>query len=168
MLPKTAISSFISALNSRIPPPVHTGGIEDSRPVPAVLIDGIQFENKNHHNSQYAGQTFDESGDVASEVFRHYYDLRLELLVRDDDEVQAFDYLGQLQHALDEMNRDPQGTIHADVNDVRALGSGGVSYQFYEPTETEISQSVLVETFYDSEDSDLDVISSISETLNFS
>ncbi len=168
MQPKKAISTFIDALNSRIPPPVHTAGIEGSRPVPAVLIENMSIDEKNYHNSHYAGSTYDADGNVESEIYRHYYHIRFELLIRDDDEPQAFEYLGQLQQALGELSRDPRGKIHDDVNGVESLGSGGVSYQFYEPTETEINQTVLLKTFYDSEDSDLDTLDSVGTDYTFS
>lgn len=168
MLPKAAISNFISALNSRIPPPVHTAGIENSRPVPAVILENIDIDEKNYHNTHAAGKQYDNSGNVTSEVFRHYYDLRLELTVRDDDEVQAFNYLGAVKQALAVIGRDPQGTIHDHVNEVQSLGSGGVSYQFYEPAETEINQSVVLKTFYESETTAPDTLESIGTSYNFS
>ncbi len=168
MLPKKAISTFISALNSRIPPPVHTAGIQDSRPVPAVLIENMAIDEKNYHNSNHAGSEYDSNGNVTTEIFRHYYELRLELLVRDDDEVQAFDYLGQLKTALAEMGRDPQGTIHSHVNELNTGDSGEVSYQFYEPVETEINQSVVLTTFYESQNSNPDTIQSIGSDYTFS
>jgi len=168
MLPKQAIATFISAINSRIPPPVHTAGIEDSRPIPAVIVTDMAIDEKNYHNSHFAGEKYDDSGNVTTQVFRHYYDLRLELEVRDDDEVQAFDYLGQLQQALAEVGRDPCGRIHDHVNEVRVLGSGGVSYQFYEPTETEINQSVVLATFYESQEENPDTLQSIGTDYTFS
>lgn len=168
MQPKETIASFISAVNSRIPPPVHTAGIEDSRPVPAVVIEDMTIDEKNYHNSHFAGSEYDTAGNVSAEVFRHYYDLRLELVVKDDDETQTFDYLGDLHVALSEISRDPCGTIHGDVNEVISGGSGGVSYQFYEPTETEISQSVTLKTFYDSKNSNPDVLENIGTEYNFS
>lgn len=168
MQPKETIASFISAVNSRIPPPVHTAGIEDSRPVPAVVIEDMTIDEKNYHNSNYAGSTYDNSGNVATEIFRHYYDLRLEMVVKDDDETQAFDYLGDLQVALAEIGRDPCNEVHAHINEIQSGGSGGVSYQFYEPTETEISQSVTLKTFYDSKNSNPDVLENIGTEYNFS
>ena len=57
MLPEEVISTFISAVNSRIPPPVHTAGIENERPVPAVILDGMSIEEQNHHNSDYSFTT---------------------------------------------------------------------------------------------------------------
>lgn len=168
MLPKTAIANFISAVNSRIPPPVHTAGIEDSRPIPVVMIENMTIEEKNYHNSYYAGSEYDNTGSVSKEIFRHYYDLRLELVVKDDDEVQAFDYLGDLQRALAEIGRDPCKTVHDHVSEVKTLGSGGVSYQFYEPTETEINQSVVLKTFYESGNENPDTLENVGTNLNIS
>jgi hypothetical protein len=168
MFPKQAVSTFINALNSRIPPPVHTAGIEDERPVPAVIIENIQMENKNHHNSHTVGQKYDDSGYVNSEIKRHYYSLRLELLVRDDDETDAFNHLATLQEALSEIEDDPRNILDHSVHEVRTLGSNGVSYQFYEPTETEINQSVVLETYYETDKTDVDAIESIPETYNIS
>lgn len=167
MFPKQAISTFISALNSRIPPPVHTAGIENSRPVPAVLIENIQLENKNYHNSNFVGNECDDSGSVSRKIYRHYYDLRLELLVRDDDETQAWDHLSQVQVALSDFSADPT-LLDEDFREVKNLGSNGVSYQFYEPTETEINQSVLLKTFYETDDSDVDAIESIPKNYDIS
>lgn len=168
MLPKETIAKFISAANSRIPPPVHTAGIEDSRPVPAVIIEDMTIDEKNYHNSHYAGSEYDDAGNISAEIFRHYYDLRLEMVVKDDDETDAFDYLGDLQVALAELERDPRTTIHDHVNELNSGGSGGVSYQFYEPTETEISISVTLKTFYESTKQNPDVLENIGTEYNFS
>ena len=168
MLPKEAISNFISAANSRIPPPVHTAGIENERPVPAVILENVSIDEKNYHNSHYAGSEYDSNGNVTKEIHRHYYDLQLEFIVRDDDEVQAYDYLGQFKRALAEIGREPRATVHDHVSEVNSLGSGGVSYQFYEPVETEINQTVVLKTFYDSEKQNPDVLESIGTDYNIS
>jgi hypothetical protein len=168
MLPKETIAAFISAIDSRIPPPVHTAGIQNSRPVPAVLIQNMTIDEKNYHNSYFAGSEYDDAGNVSKEIFRHYYDLRLELVVKDDDETQAFDYLGDLKQAIAEVGRDPCGIIHDHVNEVRSGGSGGMSYQFYEPTETEINQSVVLKTFYESTEENPDTLQNIGSEYNFS
>lgn len=168
MLPKKAISTFISALNSRIPPPVHTAGIEGSRPVPAVLIENMTIDEQNFHNSNHAADEYDSNGNVISQTYRHHYDIRIELLVRDDDEVDAYDILGQVQRALSEISRNPRTAVHEDVREVKSLGSGGISYQFYEPTESEIKQSVVLKTFFDSTDSSPDVIENIGNSYTFS
>lgn len=167
MFPDTAISTFISALNNRIPPPVHTAGIENDRPVPAVILDGVSIEEHNHHNNHKAGYRYDENGNISSEVRRHYYTLQIELNIRDDDEVSAYGILSDVLSTMDEIDEDPQSILHEDVNTVRSLGSGGVSYQFYEPTETEINQTVQIETFYDSE-RPVDLLESINKSYNIS
>lgn len=168
MKPKKVISTFISALNSRIPPPVHTAGIEDSRPVPAVLIDEMAIDEKNYHNSNYAGSEFDADGNEARQIFRHYYDMQLELTIRDDDEVSAYQILGDVQEALAVLERDPRGTVHEDVSELRSEGSGGISYQFYEPLESEINQTVVLKTFYDSVEENPDVLTNIGTTYDIS
>lgn len=168
MKPKKVISTFIEALNSRIPPPVHTAGIQDSRPVPAVLIEEMSIDEKNYHNSHYAGSEYDGSGNVQREVYRHYYDMQLELTIRDDDEVDAYDILGDVQVALGELEQDPGGKVHDDISDIRSEGSGGISYQFYEPLESEINQTVVLKTFYDSIEENPDVLTNIGTTYDIS
>ena len=168
MRPKKVISTFIEALNSRIPPPVHTAGIDNARPVPAVVIEDMTIDNQKYHNSNYAGSEFDDQGNVDARVYRHYYDVVLELTVREDDEVEAFDILGILQQALSHIEREPREAVHEHINKIESLGSGGVSYQFYEPTETEINQTVVLSTFYDSKDTDPGVIAEIDTDYDFS
>lgn len=167
MLPKETLSAFISALDSRIPPPVHTAGVENTRPVPAVVIQNMTVDEQRYHNSHFAGSNYANDGSVSKEIYRHYYDLRLQLLTRDDDETDAFDYFGQLKLALSELSRDPSTTIHEHVNTLDTGGSGEVSYQFYEPTETEINQAVTLKTFFDSEKTDFDTIDAIDTTYDF-
>lgn len=168
MKPKKVISTFIDALNSRIPPPVHTAGIQNSRPVPAVLIEEMSIDEKNYHNSHYAGSEYDNAGHVEREVYRHYYDMQIELTIRDDDEVDAYDILGDVQVALGELERDPGGKVHEDISEIRSEGSGGISYQFYEPLESEINQTVVLKTFYDSIEENPDVLTNIGTTYDIS
>jgi hypothetical protein len=166
MNPKQAVSTLISELNSRIPPPVHTAGIQEQRPIPAVFVEGVRIEPVEHHNSNYAGSEYDSTtGNETSQIFRHYYSIRFDLLIRDDSEIGAYEILTQLQSALSTLSRRPWETFHPDVNDMRLLGSGEVSYTFNEPTETEINQAVILDSFYETTDSDLDVIESFQETL---
>ena len=166
MLPKKAISTLISELNGRIPPPVHTAGIEEERPVPAVLVENVDIDNHNHHNSNYAGSEYDSAGNEISEIHRYYYGMRIQLVVKDDDEIGAYDILGQLQQALGELSQRPHKTFHSDVNELRILGSGPISYQFHEPTETEISQAIRLETFYETSQSDGDVIETLQKNIS--
>ena len=168
MYPDKVISTFITELNNRIPPPVHTGSMDDNRPIPAVIIEGIEIQDENHHNSDFAGEEYDSNGNVISEIKRHYYNLRLELNVRDDDEIQAFKYLGDLKSALSDIGDDPTHILHNDIRKVQMKGSGEVSYQFYEPTETELNQSVVLKTFLETTNSDVDVIETVNDNLSYS
>lgn len=166
MNPKEVVSSLINELSGRIATPVRTSGIEESRPVPAVMVDGLDITHKNHHNSNFAGQEWN-NGQVTAEIYRHYYSARVDLVVRDNGEIGAYDILGNLQQALSAIEVDPCKYLHNDVNEMEMLSSGQISYQFHEPTETEINQSLVIETFYDSEHSDFDAIESVSNTYDF-
>lgn len=167
MLPKSAVSNLISTLTGRIPPPVHTAGIEEERPVPAVLVENISLDHHTFHNSDYAGSEFDADGNEVEQYFQHNYGLRVELQIRDNDEIGAYEILGQLQKELSNLSRNP-GEIHADIRKLKPLEAGGISYQFYEPTETEINQSLILDSYYVTTDSNLDVLQSIQENYTIS
>jgi hypothetical protein len=168
MYPKETVATLISELNGRIPPPVHTSGIEESRPVPAVLLDNVSLVKHNHHNSNYAGAKYDSNTNQTAEIYRYYYALRAELQVRAADEIEAYEHHGSLLDALTSIERRPTERLHEDVHEVRVGDSGPVSYQYFEPTETEINQSVVIETFFESEEAVDNVIASIQKNLNFS
>lgn len=166
MNPKEVVSTLINELDGRLATPVHTSGIEESRPVPAILVDGLDITNKNHHNSNYAGAEWN-NGKITAEIYRHYYSVRIDLVVRHNDEIRAYDVLSGLQQALGAISVDPCNYLHNDVNSMEMLESGQISYQFYEPTETEINQSIVIETFYDSTHSDFEAIESVSTNYDF-
>lgn len=166
MKPKEVVSSLINELSGRLATPVGTSGVEESRPVPAVLVDGLDITNHNHHNSNFAGEEW-QNGEITAEIYRHYYSARVDLVVRQSDEIGAYDILGNLQVALGVLAENPRQFIHEDINDMSLLGSGQISYQFHEPTETEINQSLVIETFYDSTHANFDSITAIEDNLNF-
>ncbi|QIR31185.1 tail tube protein [Halorubrum virus Serpecor1] len=168
MFPKEAVTTLITKLNGRIPPPVHTAGIQEERPVPAVLIDGVDLRNRTHHNSNYAGSEYDSQGRETTQINRYYYSLRFDLVVRDDSETGAYENLTHLQTALAELSDRPWESFHPDVNDARPLSSGSVNYTFNEPAETEIHQAFELDSFYETSDSDLDVIESVVDAIDIS
>ncbi|UBF21505.1 SPP1 gp17-like tail completion protein [Halorubrum virus HRTV-24] len=168
MFPKEAVTTLITELNSRIPPPVHTAGIQEERPIPAVLIDGVDLRNRNHHNSNYAGSEYDSQGRETKQIERYYYSLRFDLVVRDDSETGAYDILTHLQSALADLSDRPWESFHPDVNDARLLSSGSVNYTFNEPAETEIHQAFELDSFFETTDDNLDVIQSVSDTIEIS
>ncbi|AGM10766.1 tail tube protein [Halorubrum tailed phage 8] len=169
MFPKEAVTTLITELNGRIPPPVHTAGIEEERPIPAVLIDGVDLRNLNVHNENYAGSKFDSTtGHEVAQIKRFYYTLRFDLVVRDDSETGAYDILTHLQSALANLSEKPWETFHPDVNEIRLLSSGSVSYTFNEPAETEIHQAFELVSFFETTDDNLDVIESFSDSIEIS
>ncbi|AAL55010.1 hypothetical protein HfxHF1_560 [Halophage HF1] len=169
MFPKEAVSTLITKLNGRIPPPVHTAGIEEERPIPAVLIDGVDLQNVNHHNSNYAGSKFDSTtGNEVAEINRYYYTLRFDLVVRDDSETGAYENLTHLQSALAELSGRPWETFHPDVNEIRLLSSGSVNYTFNEPAETEIHQAFELVSFFETTDSSGEAIESVVDSIDIS
>jgi hypothetical protein len=169
MFPKEAVSTLITKLNDSIPPPVHTAGIQEERPIPAVLIDGVELRNINAHNSNYAGSEYDSTtGHETKQINRFYYTLRFDLVVRDNSETGAYDNLTLLQAALAELSERPWETFHPDVNEIRLLSSGSVNYTFNEPAETEIHQAFELVSFFETTDSSGDVIQSVSKQFDIS
>jgi len=167
MYPKALVSSLISKLNSRLSVPCHTSGIENRRPVPAVLVDGISIEPKNHHNSQVRGHAT-TNGSVDAEVEHQYYSARIDLQVRAADEIKAYEILGDLQNSLSLIAGNPCVKLHEDALTMSVGSSGQVRYQFNEPTETELSQSVQIGSYYATTHDDFDPIESVefSKTIN--
>jgi len=166
MFPKELVSNLISKLNQRLDVPVHTSGIENTRPVPAVLVDGVSIEPMNHHNSNFAGQEW-QDGSVVAEKYRQYYSARVELVVRTADETGAYQILGNLQNELSLIEVDPCEYLHEDTVSMSVGSSGQVRYQFNAPTETELNQSVEIDSFYETTHDDFDTIESVSEIYEF-
>jgi hypothetical protein len=166
MKPKELVSSLISELNTRLSVPVHTAGIEQSRPMPAVLVDGISIDNTNYHNSNYAGSEW-QGGSVVAEKYRQYFTARIDLEVRASDEIDAYEHLGELQNALSLIEIDPRVHIHNDVVRFTPGSSGQIRYQFNEPTETMLNQSVEIESFYETTHDDFETISSLKDYYDF-
>lgn len=166
MYPKELVSTLISKLNQRLDVPVHTSGIEHTRPVPAVLVDGMSVEPKNYHNSNYAGDVW-QNGSIVAEKYRQYYSARVELVVRAADEIEAYNILGSLQNELSKMEVDACAYLHEEATSMSVGSSGQVRYQFNAPTETELNQSVEIGSFYETTHDDFETIESVSETFNF-
>lgn len=167
MYPKELVSTLISELNQRLAVPVHTSGIEETRPMPAVLVDGVSIQSKNYHNTNHVGNDYNDSGSVIAEIYRQYYSARIDLEIRATDETDAYGILGTLQNELSQIEVDPCKYLHADAVSMSVGDSGQVRYQFNEPTETELSQSLEIETFYDTTHDDFETIESVTKTYNF-
>lgn len=166
MYPKDLISSLIGKLNQQLSVPVHTSGIEETRPMPAILVDNISIDPVNYHNSNFAGNEW-QDGSVVAEKYRQYYSARVEMVVRASDEIDAYQILGNLQNELSLIEVDPCSNLHSDIVSFSVGSSGQIRYQFNEPTETEMNQSVNLESFYETTHDDFDTIESVSEIYKF-
>lgn len=134
--------------------------------MPAILVSNISIDPKNYHNSNFVGNEW-QDGSVVAEKYRQYYDARIELEVRAQDEVKAYTILGNLQNELSKVEIDPRKYLHNDIVSMSVGSSGQVRYQFNEPTETELNQSVNFESFYDTTHDDFDTIETVSEIYDF-
>lgn len=172
MKPTEAISNIVDFIDANVSVPVRTSGMEGERPVPVVIVDDWEMNQLNHHNSNYVGETHnvDSDGDGATEFtkwYRFYFNMRVELVVRDHDDVGVHDKLGSLQDALREAEIDPE-VIDETINDFKLGTSGNPTYQYLEPTESELTQSLTLTAFHQVSRSDYDTIEDIQNNFNLS
>lgn len=170
MKPTNAVKSITTELRSRLNVPVRTSGQTGDRPVPAVILDDWSIEEMNFHNTAFVGETdtLDVDGDGSDEFarwFRFYYDMRVELVARDADDVGAHTLLGNVQDAMRAFQIDPS-IIHDHVNTVEPGSSGNISYQFTQPKETELTQTMTLTTFHQVSQTNYDTIADVQETFN--
>lgn len=158
-----AIQTLQSHLDLKLDYPVKTSGMQDERPVPLVLIEDWSITDHTHHNTAFAGQVTDDDG-TERLYFRFYYTLRVDLLVRHSDEVQAHHLLDDLRGALRMVGEDPLG-FHDHCNDLRLASAGGIHHQFLESKETELSQAIRIEAFHQERDDTYDTITDIIDSF---
>lgn len=164
-LPFDTIEALVAVLNTRVSSaPVFTAGRTNSRPVPAVIVDDWSITYTNPMNTSKRGAVHDGSGTVTAKVLHLEYTMEVEILVRHDDEVDAHKLLGALTTQLGLMSDDPRSTLHEEVNDLRLGTSGNVEYQYREPQETEINQTIALDSYVEIEDADVDVLEDITGT----
>lgn len=172
MNPKEAIENIVATLDAGLSAPVRTSGLEGERPVPVVIVDDWTMQDLNLHNSGFAGTTdnVDVDGDGAVEYtrwYRFYYEMRVELVARDSDDVGAHTLISNVQSVLRDCEVAPQ-TLHDHVNEVDLGTSGQLSYQFNEPKETEINQSFSLTAFFEThvsaDTSEHDVLQQVTKT----
>jgi hypothetical protein len=166
MNPTEAISSLSDVLDTRLAVPVRTSGLEGERPVPLVLIDDWQITELEFHNSGFAGQTRDVDVDGDGETeharwYRFYYDMRVDLEVRDSDDVGAHTLLGEVQSVLIDLKQAPREHLHDHINTLSLGSSGNPTYQFAEPKETELRQSFSLRSFHQVSRTDFDTIQDV-------
>jgi len=134
--------------------------MEDERPVPLVLIEDWNTTDYTWHNSQFAGQAVDPDDGVEKRYFRFYWSMRVDLLIRHHDDVQAHRLLDEVRKALIDVKRDPLA-FHGELNALDLRGSGGIQHQFLESKETELQQSFRVTSFHEVKDDNYDTLEEI-------
>lgn len=164
MDPNEMLQALTGELAERLTVPVRTSGTTDERPVPSVIVDNYSIKNLNHHNDHYLDSEYDGKTET-DRWFRFHYDARIELVVRHDDDVQAHALLSALQQELGFIVVDPQTHLHADVDHFKMGSSGEISYQFREPQETELNQTVTARSFHDVRKGDFDTIAEVQQSL---
>lgn len=164
MNPNEMLEVLSGELAARMAVTVRTSGNTDERPVPAVIVDDYTLTNINHHNDHYIGSEY--TGDTETDRwYRFHYDARIDMVVRHDDDVQAHALLSALQSQLGLIVTNPQVHLHADVDAFKMGESGEISYQYREPQETELNQTVMLRSFHDVRWGDFDTIAEIQESF---
>lgn len=169
MKPLEALAAINQQLRNRVSSPVRTSGMEGERPVPAIILDDWELEEMNFHNSAYVGRTtnIDADGDGLDELaywYRFYYDMRIDLIARDSDDVSAHVLLGEVQDAIRQFQIDPS-ILHEHINTVTPGTAGRMSYQFNEPKETELTYTVTLQSFHQVSKTDFDTIQDVKDTF---
>jgi hypothetical protein len=157
----TELIEVLSArFDSDLSAPFRTAGGPDDHPVPLVLLEDWSTTDHNWQNSNFAGQVVDPEDDTEKRYFRFYYTIRIEVLVKHHDDVQAHVLLDQLRNTLFDLKRDPL-SLHNDVNSVKPGGSTGINHNFVESDETELRQSFRITSFHEVKDDSYDTLEEI-------
>ena len=154
------ISTLQTYLNTNIAAPVHVGGTNE-RPVPAITLENWSVTQIDLANSNYIGtDTDDVTGFDEAKVYRIPYDCRVSFKIRHDDTVEASKLRDQLRLELGRLEDRP--SLMGDSLSQVSIGRGGeVSYQFAEPTETEMTQAATFTAATMYKDGDFDNIEDI-------
>jgi hypothetical protein len=132
------ISTLQSNLSSALPVPAKTSGMDDERPVPVVIIDDWDTDEKSYHNSAFAGD------EVTSDGYERYlnfdFTTRVEFLVRHSDEVDAVKLKDKVTNRLRLIGENPE-QFHDGLKNCLLGDSGNPTYQFTEPKEAELMLS---------------------------
>lgn len=161
---KDAITALVSHLQADLAVPIKVSGMDDERPVPAVVIEDWSKADVTHHNTALAGQVTDPADNTEYLWYRFYWTMRVELVVRHADEVAAHGLLGDLQRSLAMVSEDPLA-FHDHLNDLRLRGAGGISHTFLESKETQLNQTVRLTAFHQVKDDTFDTIQTIENQI---
>lgn len=143
------ISTVQTYLSDSLPVPVRTrGGTEDERPVPAVILEGVDVTDLTFHNTHLAQVVEQGSPGVPDEwYFRFHYRARLDYLVRHKTDLKSSNLVDNLRQVMLPLVENPR-VLHDDINRVRLRGGGGFSVTNVEDSESEMNQAVQIRTFH--------------------
>lgn len=141
-------AGLIKALNSHFSQqfsvPVRTSGMDNERPVPVIIIEDWNTRDMDFHNSAFSGEAvgdFDNDGNLEYERYLTFdWNTRVEFLIRHTDEVDVTELKGDVKDTLRLIGEYPQ-QFHDSVKRCNLGGGGNPTYQFTEPTESELMLS---------------------------
>lgn len=138
------ISGLQTYFSTALSAPVRTGGMEDERPVPVVVIDDWDTRDKTFHNTARSGEAtgdFDNDGSVEHEWYLTFdFQTRIELAIRHSDEVDVTSLKDSVVRQLRLLSENPLD-FHSDLKRVTIGGSGNPTYKYTEPKEAELMAS---------------------------
>lgn len=164
MNPNEMLKVLSGELAQRMAVSVRTSGNTDERPTPVVIVDNYALTNLNFHNDHYVGSEH-SSGTETNRWYRFHYDARVDMVVRHNDDVQAHSLLSALQSQLALIATDPRTHLHDDIDSFEMGTSGEISYQYREPQETELNQTVTLRSFHDVNWDTFDTVAEIQDTF---
>ena len=127
------ISTIQSHLATALTVPVRTSGMQNERPVPAVILDDWTTTDMNFHNSPLSGEAYgDFDGDGSKDYERYLtfdYETKVEFQVRHHDEVKVSELKDSLKHVIRMIRSDPLD-FHNNVKQCRLAGGGKPTYRF--------------------------------------
>lgn len=144
----TLIETIQSYLDSKLSVPVRTsGGTEDERPVPVVILDDVDFTDVTFHNTHLVQVVENDAAGVPDDrYFRFHYWVRLDYTIREGKDLSALQLRDALRSAFLPLVENP-AAIHEDVRRVKLRGGGGFMHDFIEDRETEMTFPVRIRSF---------------------
>jgi len=135
------ISTIQSEISSVVNVPVKTSGLDDERPVPVVLIEDWDTQDKNFHNSPPAGDCVGDINNDGKKEYEKYHNFyfktRVEFAVRHYDEVEVSRLKNKVKNKLRLIRDDPQG-FHEGLKELALASGGNPTNRFTEPKEAEL------------------------------
>lgn len=145
----TLIETIQSYIDVNVSAAVRTsGGTDDERPIPSVVLDETDVVEVTHHNTNLAQVVEDDTtGQPDERYYRFYYEIRLDYLLthKSDHEVQSL--FQDMQTIFRPLTENPR-RLDGDIHRVRIRGGGGFNGTFVEDPESQMTYAILVKSFH--------------------